>query len=645
MIEIKKHLKESIYQILKDSYPLEMDNIDISYTPTIDMGDLALAFPFQLAKKMKRPPREIAAEITPKLESLEGITKVDVAGAGYINLFIDRQEFFLSKLQNFGRTTLVREEEKIIIEHTNINPNKAAHIGHLRNAILGDTLGHCLKYKGENVEIQNYIDDTGVQVVDVVYGFMEMEQKNLADIKNIVGKFDYYCWDLYTRVSAFMDSNPDAANIRSAILKKIEEGINPEAQIAEHISLRILNTHIRTMKRLHIDYDILPRESSILALKFWEKAFALLKEKKAIEFIDTGINKGCWVMKLETQEDKEKIIVRSDSTVTYVGKDIAYQLWKFGLLEKDFYYEPYAEDNSHTLWITTSKPTSHPVHFGSGSQVYNVIDTRQSYLQKVVVQGLRSLQYNKQAQKSIHFSYEMVALSPKSVKELNLEISEEDKKKSFLEVSGRKGLGVKADDLIDRMEQKAMAEVDKRNPELSLEKRTKIAQNIACGALRYFMLKFAKNSLIVFDFEEALSFEGETGPYLQYTLVRINSIFRKLKEKEGFEEESFFDRISSQGFFLSPLKVTELSDFWELVFYAGKMDEEVLHSVHSLEFSHLAKFAFILCQKFNGYYHKYSILAEEDRNIKNIRILTIYFIRETLKRALKLMGIPTPQRM
>lgn len=645
MIQIKKDLTKSIFRILKENYPLEPENIDISYTPTIDLGDLALAFPFRLAKKMKKPPRDIAAEIVPKLESLDGITKVIVAGAGYINLFIDRQDFFLSKFKNLGRTTLVCEEEKIIIEHTNINPNKAAHIGHLRNAILGDTLGNCLKYRGENVEIQNYIDDTGVQVVDVVYGFMVMEQKSLVDIEKIGGKFDFYCWDLYTRVSTFMDSNPDAAKIRSVILKKIEEGINPEAQIAEHISLRILNAHIHTMKRLGIDYDVLPRESSILALKFWEEAFFLLKEKKALEFIDTGVNKGCWVMKLETQDEKEKIIVRSDSTVTYVGKDIAYQLWKFGLLKKDFYYKPYMEENGHTLWITTTEPTTHRVQFGSGSQVYNVIDTRQSYLQKIVVQGLRSLNYLKQAEKSIHFSYEMVALSLKSVKELDLNITEEDKDKSFLEVSGRKGLGVKADDLIDLLEQKALAEVVKRNPEFSLDKKTEIAQNIACGALRYFMLKFAKNSLIVFDFEEALSFEGETGPYLQYTLVRINSIFRKLKDKENFEEKSVIDLISSKELSLSSLEKSELADFWELVLFAGKMDEEVLHSILSLEFSHLAKFSFNLCQKFNGYYHKYSILAEKDQHVKNIRILTIYFIRETLKSALELLGIPTPSYM
>ena len=645
MIEIKKRLVESIFQILKEAYPLDLDNMDLSYTPNINMGDLALSFPFQLAKKLKRPPRELAAEIAPQLESLEGITKVDVAGGGYINLFLNREKFFFSKLQNLGTTTLVPQEKKIIIEHTNINPNKAAHIGHLRNAVLGDTLGRCLKYKGEKVEIQNYIDDTGVQVVDVVYGLVEMEQKSLSDIKNISGKFDYYCWDLYTRVSAFLESNPDAAKIRSAILKKIEDGTNPEAQIAEYVSLRILDAHILTMKRLDIEYDLLPRESSILALKFWDKAFGLLKEKKAIEFVDAGPNKGCWVMKLETKEEKEKIIVRSDGTVTYVGKDIAYQLWKFGLLDKDFNYKPYAEERGRTLWITTAAPSTHSVEFGNGSQVYNVIDTRQSYLQDIVVQGLRSLKYLKQAKKSIHFSYEMVALSPKSLKELDVDIASEDKDKSFLEVSGRKGLGVKADDLLDRLEQKALAEVNKRNPDFSIEKRIEIAKNISSGALRYFMLKFTKNSLIVFDFEEALSFEGETGPYLQYTLVRINSIFRKLQKKEDVQEQSLIDGIQSKKIALSSLAQSELDDFWELVLFAGKMDEEVLRSIHSLEFSHIAKFAFNLCQKFNAYYHKYSILAEENPEVKNIRILTIYFVRETLKGVFKLMGIPTPQRM
>lgn len=645
MIKFKTLLKKELFEQLKGKYPLKLSELEINYTPQLKMGDLALAFPFQLAKKTNAQPRQMAEEIISQLSPIEGIEKIEVAGAGYINLFLDRKKFFSRKLRSIDSPSLSPEEDKIIIEHTNINPNKAAHIGHLRNACLGDTLCRCQKYKGEKVEIQNYIDDTGVQVVDIVFGLMEMEKKSLADIKKIEGKFDYYCWDLYTRASAYLDTHPKAQKRRAEMLKKIEHGENPELEIANYVSRRILKAHLSTMRRIDVNYDILPCESSILALKFWEKAFSLLKDKKAIYLVNEGVNKGCWVMRLESDEEKEKILVRSDGTVTYVGKDIAYQLWKFGLLGKDFYYEPFLKDNGKTIWITssTSKPDS--PSFGKGSLVYNVIDIRQSYLQKIVVQGLKSLKYFDQAKKSIHFSYEMVALSLKSIKELNLKVSDEDKERAFLEVSGRKGLGIKADDLIDRLEEKALVEVEKRNPELSSEQKADIAWKVACGALRYFMLKFTRNSLIIFDFEEALNFEGETGPYLQYTLVRINSIFRKLKEREGFEKKDIKILISSAEFPIEVLTDKEKDDFWDLVFYASQFEEELLHSIRSLEFSHLAKFSFNLCQKSNSYYHVYQVLSEKNEKIKHIRILTIYYVREILKRALSLMGIPQPERM
>jgi len=645
MLKIKARLKEKIYERLKGKYPLELSEVDLTRAPQQAMGDLALSFPFQLAKKMERKPREIASEIACLLSPIEGVGKVEVAGGGYINLFLDRKRFFQDQLGSLGQSSLSPEERKIIIEHTNINPNKAAHIGHLRNACLGDTLGRCLRYKGEKVEIQNYIDDTGVQVADVVFGFMELEKRSLAQIKEVDGKFDYYCWDLYARVSSYLESHPEAQARKSEILKKIEKGENPEAEIGHYISRRILKAHLQTMSRIGVSYDLLPCESSILLLKFWERAFSLLKERKAISYAEKGTNKGCWVMGLEDESEKEKIIVRSDGTVTYVGKDIAYQLWKFGLLEKDFYYEPFLSEGKRTIWVTSPKPGKESPSFGRGSKVFNVIDIRQAYLQKIVVQGLKSLEYLSQAEKSIHFSYEMVALSPKSLKELGLSISEEDKEKNFLEVSGRKGLGVKADDLLDRLEEKALAEVKKRNPQLTAELQKETAQRIACGALRYFMLKFARNSLIVFDFEEALNFEGETGPYLQYTLVRINSIFRKLKEREGFEEKDVQPLIASEKIQLELLSPEEQADFWDLVLYGSQFEEEVLHSINSLEFSHLAKFSFNLCQKFNAYYHLYPILAEKDKEIKRLRILTIYYIREVLKSALRLMGIPEPELM
>lgn len=673
MLNLKSRLKIEIHNLLKDRYPLELEKIELGYTPDIRMGDLALSFPFQLAKELKRAPRDIAREIAPLLTGLAGVERCEVAGAGYLNLYLDRSRFFSQKLKTRAESTLVPEEMKVIVEHTSINPNKAAHIGHLRNSTLGDTLVRALQYKGEHLEIQNYIDDTGVQVADVVFGFMELENKSLEQIQAIPGKFDFYCWDLYTRVAPYIENHPEAKKRKDEILKHIEEGTDPEAEIGFHVSRRILKAHLQTMRRLGITYDLQACESSIIGLKFWEKAFNLLKERGAIYFVEDGANRGCWVMRLEDGQEQEKILVRSNGTVTYTGKDIAYQLWKFGLLDGDFYYEPFVQQGERTIWITTSQPPA-PGHseppsppaapssspqtsekefpfdlqvpeFGHGSVVYNVIDVRQSYPQKIVAQGLKSLKYERQFERSIHFSYEMVALSPESLKDLGLTVAAEDRERDFLEMSGRKGLGIKADDLLDRMEEKALVEVEKRNPEFSREIKREIARGITTGALRYFMLKYARNSVIVFDFEDVLSFEGETGPYLQYSLVRINSIFRKLEDVDGFTQESLVKLIDDTAFSLNLLADEEAADFWELVSYAAQLDEEVVHSLRSLEFMHLAKYTFNLCQKFNGYYHKYPVVKAKDPDLKSLRIATISFVRETLKTALDLMGIPQPERM
>ena len=645
MIAFKTRLKETIYERLRDVYPVAIEDLDMAPTPDPKMGDLALTFPFQLAKKLKKAPRAIALEAAPLLASAAGVVKAEVAGGGFINLWLDKAAVFADALRGAGRTSLGPDEAKVIIEHTNINPNKAAHIGHLRNACLGDALARCLRFKGETVEVQNYIDDTGVQVVDVVFGFMELEKKRLDDLERIPGKFDYYCWDLYARASAYLAEHPEAQAAKAAIMKRIEHAQDPEYALSRYVSRRIVRAHLATMNRLGISYDVLPCESTILHLKFWEKAFALLKERQAIYLAAEGENKGCWVMRLEEDEEREKVIVRSDGTVTYVGKDIAYQLWKFGLLGRDFYYEPFAEEDGRTLWISSSTPAPAAPRFGAATKVYNVIDTRQSYLQKVVVQGLRALKYEAQAAKSVHFSYEMVALSPKSLGELGYAASDEEKERSFLEVSGRKGLGVKADDLLDRLEDKARAEIEKRNAALPEAERRKIAKEIASGALHYFMLKFARNSLIVFDFEEALSFEGETGPYLQYTAVRLASIFRKLKERTGLDESGILPPADGRPLLPRGLSEAETADFWDLVLTAASLEEEVLRSAAALEFSHLAKFAFLLCQKFNGYYHKYPVLAEADDALRAFRLLTVRYIKEQLHCALGLMGIPPPERM
>ncbi len=644
MIALKETLRAVLYERLKDIYPIVPGDIEFLYPPQAKFGDLALSLPMSLAKKLGDDPRKIALKMTAEIGALPGVSRMEIAGAGFINLFLDPASFFSERLASADRTSLLPDERKIIVEHTNINPNKAAHIGHLRNACLGDTLVRCLRAKGETVEVQNYLDDTGVQVVDVVYGLMELERKTAADLEKI-DRFDYYCWDLYARTVAYLEAHPESRGRKAEILQGLEHGREPESGMAFAVSRRVARAHLRTMKRIDATYDVLPCESSILGLKFWERAFDLLKERRAISFQNEGPNAGCWIMKVEDEDNREKIIVRGDGTVTYVGKDIAYQMWKFGLLDRDFYYEPFAEENGRTVWISTAEPNGRDVAFGRGSRVYNVIDSRQAYLQKVVVQGLRALQFEAQAEKSIHFSYEMVSLSLRSLKYLGIEATTEEIEKGFVEVSGRKGLGVKADDLLDLLEQKALAEVDRRNPELPDEAKRRTAAQIARGALRYFLLKFARNSMIVFDVDDALSFEGETGPYLMYTVVRLNSIFRKLEEREGTTRADLEKRAAAGRASFEILDAGERGELWDLIVTSAKFEEEILHSLAALEFSHLAKFAFLLSQKANAYYHRSPVLAEEKADVKNLRILGLYYVRGVLEKALDLMGLSVPERM
>lgn len=644
MHTIKSLLRARIGEILAGAYPIAADDIDFIVPPQARMGDLALTLPFGLAKRQRLNPRAVAQEMMGRLNGLPGVARMEVAGAGYINLFLDKDAFFAARLAAAGATALRPAERKVIVEHTNINPNKAAHIGHLRNTCLGDTLVRCLRFQGETVEAQNYIDDTGVQVVDVVFGFLEIEKKSLADLDGIE-RFDFYCWDLYARTAAILEKDPAAQARKAEILRDVEHGQGEAGAMARYVSRRILRAHLATMKRIGAAYDVLPCESSILGLRFWDKAFERLKQEGAITLAGEGPNAGCWVMHLEDEEDKDKIIVRSSGTVTYVGKDIAYQMWKFGLLERDFYYEPFERDGERTVWISSPTPNDRGVHFGGGSRVYNVIDTRQSYLQKVVVQGLRALKYEAQAAKSTHFSYEMVALSPQSMREMGATIAAGDEDKAFHEVSGRKGLGVKADDLLDKLEANAYAEAAKRNPDLPEETKRRTARDIARGALRYFMLKFTRNALIIFDFAEALSFEGETGPYLQYTAVRLNSIFRKLEEREGRTLAAVAEEGRAHPPALSALPDQEQADAWGLLTLSAQLDDEVLRAVGALEFSHLAKYAFSLCQACNGYYHKYPVLNEENAGLKSVRLQILFSARDILIRVLDLMGIPVPERM
>ncbi|MEW6364457.1 MAG: arginine--tRNA ligase [Acidobacteriota bacterium] len=639
MIQFQRKLREALTQRAPQLAEIPFS---FEYPPSPAMGDLSIAAAFDLAKRLRRKPREIAQEIAGLLKDLPMVRRVDVAGGGYVNFFLDRPAF-LRYLLDGGSESARTGGEKVIVEHTNINPNKAAHVGHLRNACLGDTLVRLLRYQGHRVEAQNYIDDTGVQVADVVCAFMHVKGLSTEQVAAIPDPFDYFCWDLYADFSARLAGDRELEAKRDETLHLIEQGGNATAELARVVATRIVRAHLATMARLGVRYDLLAWEGDILQRRFWASCFEMLKRSGAVQLATEGKNAGCWVMEIPELPEAEKVIVRSNGVVTYVGKDIAYQMWKLGLLGLDFHYAPWDKyPDGSVLWTTSRTPSGPHPPFGHASRVFNVIDVRQSYLQKVVYKGLRALGYERESENSVHFSYEMVALTPACARELGYELSAEDEKRAFIEVSGRKGLGVKADDLLNALEKRALDEVAGRNPQFDAETLRDIARAVASGALRYFMLRFGRSKVLAFDFKEALNFDGETGPYLQYSAVRARNIFLKLREREGVTGETIA-QIAGQD--ESYTYLDEADDIWELVLQAGRLPETAAQAVSSLELSLLAKYSHGLAQKFNTFYHKHAILHESDPRRKQARLLAAHYVFSVMSTALGLMGIDMPARM
>ncbi|HLW84472.1 MAG TPA: arginine--tRNA ligase [Candidatus Sulfotelmatobacter sp.] len=696
---LQRRLADAVRAFLRRAYGLELDAVVIEQPPKVELGEYALPLAFELAKKLRKPPRKIADEIVAGLGSVEGFDKLEVAGAGYLNARVNRATMAAALAAGQNPPAAV-PPGKILVEHSSINPNKAAHIGHLRNAILGDTFVRLLRYAGREVDIQNYIDNTGVQVADVVVGFTHLEKKSRAEIEALTQQshFDYYCWDLYARVSQWYGEGDkkDKAHlqVRLQTLHAIEDASSETAAIADLISIAVLRRHLETMDRLDIEYDFLPRESEILHLHFWDAAFTKLKEAGVLTFEAEGKNKGCWIMrragtdrvarallpaiadadpaadqisKDQISEEDQKVIVRSNGTVGYVGKDIAYHMWKFGLLGRDFSYRKfYRYPNQHDCWISTTPADqnaeqNHP-HFGDVAEIYNVIDARQSEAQNTVIEALRGLGHNEAANHYTHFSYEMVALTPRCAAELGYTLSDEDKARSYIEVSGRKGFGVKADDLLDQLIASAKKEVDSRHPQLSEVERESIATQIAIGALRYFMLKYTKQSVIAFDFKDALSFEGETGPYAQYAAVRATAIFKKA----GLDPESFATHVATAASAVPPGRSpaasippadliqfltnesapdSDANEFWSLWLAASKTSYVIDQSIATTEPAYLAKHVFQLAQLFNTFYHRHPILSEPDEKRKQFLLATVAVVRRELIAALAVMGITVPPVM
>jgi arginyl-tRNA synthetase len=675
LVNLQQKLRERIRSAAREIFGVELQQLNAEAPPRPELGDLAFPVSFELAKLIKQAtgekqaPRTIAEKLKPLLEDIDEVSRVEIAGAGYINVFFDRAKLlslFAGPTEPMSSET--KNRPKKMVEHTSINPNKAAHIGHVRNAVLGDTFVRILQAAGDRVEVQNYIDNTGVQVADVVVGFLHLEHMDLDQIKALdasLGKdypFDYYCWDLYTRVGLFYrdgnlsgELNPEKTKLRNDVLHAIEEGSNPVAELADYVATRNVECILDTMERLGIRYDLLARESDILHLHFWERAFELMKSTSVIRYEAEGRHAGCWVMPFEShtgtdEHESDKIIVRSNGTVTYTGKDIAYQLWKLGKLGLDFNFKVFRNyPDGHVLWVTKTEPDGERPEFGGGVKVYNVIDSRQSYPQEIVARGVAAVVPEIGEDASVHFSYEMVALSPAACEQLGIKLSDEDRARPYIEMSGRKGLGVKADDLINQLEAGALTEVEKRNPDLSDKEKKATAHEVAVAALRYFLLKFTRNTVIAFDFKEALSFEGETGPYCQYAAVRTNSIFRKLGEETVAAADTLIEAMAGDVGLQS--RVTEVlsgergTEIWSLLMLSQQLDEMIAQCRNSAEPANLAKYTFSLARTFSRFYHDHRILTEPDEVRRAVLIAVTRVIRNQLTAALGILGINVPEQM
>ncbi|MDR5726149.1 MAG: arginine--tRNA ligase [Terriglobia bacterium] len=655
----RQSLFERLRAVLLEKFQVEIPRLTVEEPPKVEMGDYALPIAFELARTLRKAPRKIAEELVGALGSVAGFTGFEVAGAGYINCRLNRNA--AAHALATQTESLPHAPDFILVEHTSINPNKAAHVGHLRNSILGDTLVRMLRAANHQVGVQNYIDNTGVQVADVVVSLVQLRHLDLAGVERWIEelaargeRMDFACWDLYAYVSQWYDAEESQKQARKQVrldtLHALEVGGNETAAIAERVSTAIARRHLETMQRLGIEYDFLPRESEILHLHFWGAAFALMKEKGVLYKETEGKNSGCWVMRRagtagadgENPDEEAKVIVRSNGTVGYVGKDIAYHLWKFNKLGLDFGYREFYSypDRETPCWISTVEQNQAGPRFGKATVIYNVIDARQADPQNNVIEALRGMGFTKEAENYHHFSYEMVALTPRCAMELGYVISEEDQGRAYIEVSGRKGFGVKADDLIDKLIASALAEVNARHPEMGQDERHSIARKIAVGALRYYMLRYTRNTVIAFDFQDALSFEGETGPYAQYAVVRAANIFRKagIAPDEALRQ---FETIDASAYFSGD----DGDSLWELWLLAAKSVLVLERSIQTTEPAYLAKYAFQLAQQFSNFYHRHHILTEADPTRKTLLLATAAVAQRELLRALSWMGIEAPDVM
>jgi arginyl-tRNA synthetase len=610
----------------------DTSEIEVTLPPNEAYGDLSTAVPLRIGKQTGEKPGDVALKladvIMKQTHHSRYVGGVSAHQGGYLNFTLKHDRFAFDSISEALSGEVIGasrpEKEVVAIEHTNVNPNKALHIGHARNLVLGDSLARVMKHLGYRTQVLNYIDDSGAQVADVIVGFKFL---GIPQTPPEGMKFDVYCGDkVYTKVNQEYLANTSLKEKQSQVLREIEKGDGEIALYTKSIVGKILSAQLSTCWRLGATYDLLNWESQLVHSGMWERIFETMKKNGDVRFETQGDNKGCWVIP-DPETGEQKVVVRSDGTLVYVAKDIPYAAWKLGIVDDPFGYEVYNESQpgGGTLYSTSLQGGKSGKSFGKANLAISVIDTRQSYLQRIVAKVLERLRQGS-ASSYLHRSYEVVALSKKTAQQTGFQI-----RGDFAHMAGRKGLYVNADTVLDSLKAKAKVETRKRNLSEKEDWCDDVSEALAVAALRYELLKQDPDKMIIFDMEESLRFDGDTGPYLMYTYARAKRILDKTEGKPRID-------------MVNASKLTRKQEK-ELVKRMSMLDMAVIKAGEYLSPKEVALYAHELAVRFNEFYEKVPVNKEEDAGLRDARLALVEASSRVLAQAMRLIGIPVRSRI
>ena len=620
-LDIINQVKDNTSKIISEK---GYDNVDfvVEYSRS-GFGDITCNVAFLLAKNLKKNPQEIAQEFAGEYNLGKYLEKVEAHKSGYLNFFINTNLFNNAVLNqslrdNYGSLD-IGKNSKLVIEHTSVNPNKALHIGHLRNVAIGDSVSRILLKVNYDVKVLNYVDDSGLQVADIIVGF---KYGGFSESPPNGEKFANYCGDtVYVSTTSKYESDKDLESKRHEILKELEDSTSDAAKFGKTLTRKILSDQLDTAWNLGASYDCLNFESEILYSKLWEKIFEKMKSENLLRLEDQGDNAGCWVLPVLNEDDK--IIVRSNGAATYVAKDIPYAAWKLGALTDPFNYAEYTtQPNGRILYETTLEETQIPKQSFSANKVITVIDNRQTNLQKIVTNLMSK--FNPESS-YVHLGYEAVTLSAETAKILGNKTDGKD-----VQMSGRKGLYINADEIIAKLEKHIFLESKERNDDLDDASLNEIAHNVAVGTIRYELIKPDLGKIITFDINTSLKIEGDTCSYIQYSCVRAARILEKFGKEPNFATQ--FDQLNTDY---------EIN----LIKQIGLFEVFVNDAAKNYSPKVIAKYCYDLAVAFSSFYEHVNVLKAETPELINARLCLVLSFKLTLEKALNLIGIIAPQRM